>query len=64
MESVSDSTWKAVVETSSDIPLNQLKKVDKETILSLGLENEILRLDESAVRRSDMEKRYKNLGKC
>ncbi|KAI7853327.1 hypothetical protein BDC45DRAFT_151923 [Circinella umbellata] len=49
METVPDTTWKAVIEMSLDMPFNQLKKIDQETMVSTGLESDILRLDEQAV---------------
>ena len=49
METVPDTTWKAVIEMSLDMPFNQLKKIDHETMVSTGLEGDILRLDEQAV---------------
>ncbi|KAI9249448.1 hypothetical protein BDA99DRAFT_219093 [Phascolomyces articulosus] len=47
--SVPDSTWKAVIEMSLDMPFNCMKKIDHETMVSSGLEADILRLDEQAV---------------
>lgn len=46
---IPDSTWKAVIENASDISFRRLKKLDHDTMVSSGLENELVRLDESAV---------------
>ncbi|KAF7728783.1 Signal-induced proliferation-associated 1-like protein 2 [Apophysomyces ossiformis] len=41
--------WKGVIESAIDVPFYQLKHVDKEAIVSSGIENEILKLDETVI---------------
>lgn len=64
---VLDTTWKAVIESSSatslvNIPFNNLKKITRDVMKSSGLEDDILKLDESGVRRrrkNDLEVSWK-----
>jgi hypothetical protein len=49
-----DTTWKVVIESSSaipliDVPFNRLKKITQDVMVSSGLENDILKLDENGV---------------
>ncbi|CAO3591039.1 unnamed protein product [Absidia cylindrospora] len=49
-----DTTWKAVLESSSampliDVPFNRLKKITQDTMQSSGLEDDVLKLDENGI---------------
>lgn len=44
-----DTTWKAVIEPSLDIPFDNMKKIDANTMSNSGLQKDILMLDEQAV---------------
>lgn len=48
-ESILDTTWKAVIEPSLDIPFDNMKKIDANTMSTSGLQKDILMLDEQAV---------------
>lgn len=49
-ESILDTTWKAVIEPSLDIPFDNMKKIDANTMSTSGLQKDVLMLDEQAVR--------------
>lgn len=46
---VPDGTWKTIAETMLDLPFDRMKKIDAATMVSSGLEKELLMLDEQAV---------------
>ncbi|KAG0169913.1 hypothetical protein DFQ28_000907 [Apophysomyces sp. BC1034] len=41
--------WKGVIETAVDVPFYQLRHVDTDAMVSSGIENEILKLDETVI---------------
>ncbi|CAO3675418.1 unnamed protein product [Rhizopus microsporus] len=51
---IPDTTWKTIIETTFNIPFHSFKKMSNELMISSGLEEELLKLDEYS-----LHKRYK-----
>lgn len=46
---IPDTTWKTIIETTFNIPFHSFKKMSNELMISSGLEEELLKLDEYSV---------------
>jgi hypothetical protein len=48
-DEIPDTTWKSIIETTFNIPYHQLQKMSQSQLISSGLQDELLRLDENFV---------------
>lgn len=49
-EEIQETTWKSIIESTFSIPYHHFQKMNGDTLISSGLQDELLRLDENSVR--------------
>lgn len=48
-DEIPETTWKSIIESTFDISFHNFLKMDQELMISSGLQEELLRLDENSV---------------
>lgn len=48
-DEIPETTWKSIIESTFDISFHNFLKMDQELMISSGLQDELLRLDENSV---------------
>lgn len=48
-EEIEDTTWKSIIESTFSIPYHQFQKMSGDTLISSGLQDDLLRLDENSL---------------
>lgn len=46
---IPETTWKSIIESTFDISFHNFLKMDQELMISSGIQDELLRLDENSV---------------